>query len=141
MAGTRSEFTSAEQRFIAEDQAEGQRAAGHDGSESAFASTQQRQVIIEIFEIVDQTKSVVTMEIIFCRSLEERERLTERVAYLDMRLQEKDEEMKVSMRRSQLENKSLRSQLHNEQAKVRDIQHKLDLSGAEVHKHSDLMKY
>lgn len=52
-----------------------------------------------------------------------------------MRLQEKDEEMKVSMRRSQLENKALRTQLHSEQAKVRDLMHKLDLTAAEVRVH------
>lgn len=60
------------------------------------------------------------------RNLEERERLTERVAYLEMRLQEKDEEMKVSMRRSQLETKSMRAQVVLEHGRVRELQQKLE---------------
>lgn len=71
----------------------------------------------------------------FCaifRSLEEREKLSERVAFLELRLQEKDEEMKVSARRTQLEAKNLKSQLLAEQGKLKDIVHKLNTNEVAV---------
>lgn len=49
-----------------------------------------------------------------------------------MRLQEKDEEMKVISRRTQLEAKSLKSQLASEQAKVKDLFNKYDAISGEV---------
>lgn len=58
------------------------------------------------------------------RKLEERETLAGKVRYLEMRLAEKDEEIKLLTRKNALESKNFKSQLANEQQKIKDISHK-----------------
>lgn len=66
------------------------------------------------------------------RNLEEREKLSDRVVFLELRLQEKDEEMKLSSRRTQLEAKNLKTQLIAEQCKLKDILHKLEVNEVRI---------
>lgn len=49
-----------------------------------------------------------------------------------MRLQEKDDMIKVAARRSHLETKTAKSQMLIEHGKVRELQHKLDALSIEV---------
>lgn len=64
--------------------------------------------------------------------MEEREKLQERVRYLEVRIVEKDDEMKVLMRRIQLDAKNYKLQLNIEQNKSKDLQQRLEKSVQEV---------
>lgn len=69
---------------------------------------------------------------LFLRNLEEREKLTERVRNLEIRILEKDEEMKVLLRRSQLDSKNFKSQVSIEQNKNKELLIKLEKTTNEV---------
>lgn len=62
--------------------------------------------------------------------MEEREKLSDRVRYLEVRVTEKDDEMKVLLRRIQLDAKGFRSQLAAEHAKYKELQ--IKFSNGEV---------
>lgn len=66
--------------------------------------------------------------------MEEREKLQDRVQYLEVRIMEKDDEMKVLMRRIQLDAKNYKSQLTHEQNKSKDLQQRLEKNVQEVQK-------
>lgn len=59
-------------------------------------------------------------------------KLTEQVKDLQQSLVERDNELKLLARKYQLETKMLRSQLHQETAKGKDLQKKLDASNMEI---------
>lgn len=59
-------------------------------------------------------------------------KLTEQVKDLQQSLVERDNELKLFARKYQLETKMLRSQLHQETAKGKDLQKKLDASNMEI---------
>uniref|UniRef100_A0A1B0CN32 Lebercilin domain-containing protein n=2 Tax=Lutzomyia longipalpis TaxID=7200 RepID=A0A1B0CN32_LUTLO len=66
------------------------------------------------------------------KHLEEREKLTARVRELEGRLAEKDNDAKLLARKLQLEGKSFRNQLHQENLKYREVCQKLDKATSEV---------
>lgn len=67
-----------------------------------------------------------------CRHLEEREKLLERVKDLEHRLVDRDNDIKLLARKNQLDTKMLRTQLHQEQCKNREIQLKFDRVNMEI---------
>lgn len=70
------------------------------------------------------------------RKLEEREALADRVRYLETRLAEKDEEIKLLARKNSLMEKNLKSQLALEHQKRKEIGHKYEISLSESGKSS-----
>lgn len=70
------------------------------------------------------------------RKLEEREALTAKVRYMEIRLAEKDEEIKLLARKNSLMEKNLKSQLALEQQKLKEIGNKYEISLSESGKSS-----
>ncbi|XP_037905707.1 lebercilin-like protein isoform X2 [Hermetia illucens] len=68
------------------------------------------------------------------RNLEDRERLTERVRYLESRLNEKDNDVKLLARRIQLEAKNYKAQIYKEQQKYKQLIQKLEQARCDVDK-------
>uniref|UniRef100_A0A1B0EYJ6 Lebercilin domain-containing protein n=1 Tax=Phlebotomus papatasi TaxID=29031 RepID=A0A1B0EYJ6_PHLPP len=66
------------------------------------------------------------------RHLEDREKLSNRVKELEARLVEKDNDIKLMARKLQLESKSFRNQMHQENLKYREVCQKLDKATSEV---------
>lgn len=66
------------------------------------------------------------MASILHRNLEQRETLSGKVHYLELRLAEKEDEINLLIRKNHLETKNLKAQIHNEQKKVKEIQKKLE---------------
>lgn len=62
----------------------------------------------------------------FQRNLEDREKLTNRVRYMEIRLNEKDDEIKVLHRRLLLESKTYKTQVNAEHLKYKELNHKLE---------------
>lgn len=60
------------------------------------------------------------------RNLEDREKLAERVRDLDIRCMEKDEEIKLLVRRLQLETKNFKTQLSAEHLKYKELNNKYE---------------
>lgn len=60
--------------------------------------------------------------------MEERETLSGKVHYLQLRLVEKDDELKLLQRRNHLEAKNFKVQLINEQKKIKELCQKLEKS-------------
>lgn len=81
---------------------------------------------------LEKYKNLLILFFFFFRNLEEREKLQDRVRYLEVRILEKDDEMKVLMRRIQLDAKNYKSQLIVEQNKSKDLQQRLEKSVQEV---------
>lgn len=69
----------------------------------------------------------------FYRNLEARETLSGKVHYLELRLAEMDEEIKMLIRRNHLEAKNFKVQLHNEQKKYKILCQKLDNAATKMH--------
>lgn len=67
------------------------------------------------------------------RNLEARETLSGKVHYLQLRMAEKDEEIKMLMRRNHLEAKNFKAQLHNEQKKYKTLCQKLENASTKTH--------
>lgn len=68
------------------------------------------------------------------RKLEERETLANRVQYLEARIAEKDEEIKLLSRKNALMEKNLKSQLALEQQKLKEIGQKYEMTLVETGK-------
>lgn len=68
------------------------------------------------------------------RHLEERERLADRVRYLENRLMEKDNDAKLLSRRIQLDSKNFKAQLQQEMLKQRELAQKLERTQHEVNR-------
>ncbi|XP_055373522.1 lebercilin-like protein isoform X2 [Condylostylus longicornis] len=66
------------------------------------------------------------------KNLEERERLTERLNYLEQKLNEKENEMKLMARKLQLEKKSFKNQLQSEHSKYKDLLTRLEKTKTEL---------
>lgn len=66
------------------------------------------------------------------RQLENRVKLTEQVKELQQSLVERDNDLKMLARKNQLETKLLRSQFHQEHAKSKELQKKLDAANMEI---------
>ncbi|GAB0096192.1 uncharacterized protein DMENIID0001_116720 [Sergentomyia squamirostris] len=66
------------------------------------------------------------------RHLDEREKLTNRVKELEARLTEKDNDAKLVARKLQLETKSFRNQMHQENLKYREVCQKLEKATTEM---------
>lgn len=64
--------------------------------------------------------------LIFSSNLEEREKLQDRVRNLEVRILEKDEEMKLLLRRAQIEAKTLKTQVVTEQMRHKELQGRMD---------------
>lgn len=79
-----------------------------------------------ILSITDQNKHLLQLN--KDKSLEEREKLADRVKDLEQRLLDKDSDMKLLARRLQLETKAYKSNIHMEQQKYRDLLTKIELS-------------
>lgn len=58
--------------------------------------------------------------------MEQRETLSGKVHYLELRLAEKDEEIKILTRKNMLETKNYKTQLINEQKKCKEFQKQLE---------------
>lgn len=69
---------------------------------------------------------------LFLRHLEDREKLTERVKELEIRLQEKDNHTSLLNRRLQLETKNYKSHLQAEHHKSKDLSLKVEKSNEEI---------
>lgn len=67
------------------------------------------------------------------RNLESREVLSGKVHYLQLRMAEKDEEIKMLSRRNHLEAKNFKVQLHNEQKKYKNLCQKLGNTSTKTH--------
>lgn len=68
----------------------------------------------------------------FCRHLDEREKLTDRVRELEIRINERDNDLKLLARKHQLETKLLRSQVQQENQKYREMSQKLQKTSVEL---------
>lgn len=79
-----------------------------------------------ILTLTDQNKQLTTLN--KDKSLLERANLQERVKDLELRLVDKESEMKLLTRRLQLESKSYKSNLQMEQQKYRDLLMKIEMS-------------
>lgn len=64
--------------------------------------------------------------------MEDREKLTERVKELELRLQEKDGHMSLLNRKLQLESKNYKSHLQGEHHKAKDLSQKLEKANEEI---------
>lgn len=69
----------------------------------------------------------------FLRNLESRETLSGKVHYLELRMAEKDEQIKLLMRRNNLEAKNFKVQLHNEQKKYKTLCQKMENVTTKMH--------
>lgn len=67
------------------------------------------------------------------RNLECRDTLSGKVHYLELRLAEKDEQIKMLMRRNHLEAKNFKVHLHNEQKKYKALCQKLEKTPMKLH--------
>lgn len=85
-----------------------------------------------IFHVTDQNKHLLQLN--KDKNLEEREKLAERVKDLELRLLDKDSDMKMMARRLQLESKAYKSNLNVEQQKYRDLLAKIELSDFVLHR-------
>lgn len=84
-----------------------------------------------ILSVTDQNKHLLQLN--RDKHLEEREKLAERVRDLELRLLDKDNDMKLLARRLQLEAKAFKSNLHMEQQKYRDLVSKIEISDFMLH--------
>lgn len=71
--------------------------------------------------------------LLLCRQLESRETLSGKVHYLELRMAEKDDQIKMLMRRNHLEAKNFKVQLHNEQKKYKTLCQKLGNPATKMH--------
>uniref|UniRef100_A0A182Y2Z2 Lebercilin domain-containing protein n=1 Tax=Anopheles stephensi TaxID=30069 RepID=A0A182Y2Z2_ANOST len=85
-----------------------------------------------ILTITDQNKHLVQLN--KDKHLEERERLADRVRYLENRLMEKDNDAKLLARRLQLETKNFKAQLQQEVLKQREMAQKLERAHHEINR-------
>ncbi|XP_058053382.1 lebercilin-like protein [Anopheles bellator] len=85
-----------------------------------------------ILTITDQNKHLVQLN--KDKHLEERERLADRVRYLENRLMEKDNDTKLIARRLQLETKNFKAQLQQEVLKQREMAQKLERTHHEINR-------
>lgn len=74
------------------------------------------------------------------RHLEDREKLTERVKELELRLQEKDNHTSLLNRRLQLETKNYKSHLQGEHHKSKDLSLKLEKANEEILKLTSIIE-
>lgn len=91
-----------------------------------------------IITLSDQNKHL--MQLNKDRNLEERERLTERLKDLEQRLMDKDNDQRMLNRRLQLEMKSFKVQLGQENQKYRDCYGKLERAHAEIARLNNLIE-
>lgn len=84
-----------------------------------------------ILTVTDQNKHLLQLN--RDKNLEEREKLADRVKDLELRLLDKDNDMKLLARRLQLETKAYRTNLHMEQQKYRDLLSKIEISDYMLH--------
>lgn len=89
-------------------------------------ATKIKQKDTVILTLTDQNKQLVMLN--KDKSLLERANLQERVKELEMRVADKESEIKLLARRLQLEAKSYKSNLHMEQQKYRDLLMKIEMS-------------
>ncbi|KFB52931.1 AGAP005872-PA-like protein [Anopheles sinensis] len=85
-----------------------------------------------ILTITDQNKHLVQLN--KDKHLEERERLADRVRYLENRMMEKDNDAKLLARRLQLETKNFKAQLQQEVLKQREMAQKLERAHLEINR-------
>ncbi|XP_035786662.1 lebercilin-like isoform X1 [Anopheles albimanus] len=85
-----------------------------------------------ILTITDQNKHL--MQLNKDKHLEEREKLADRVRYLETRLMEKDNEAKLLARRLALETKNFKALLQQEVLKQREMAQKLDRAHYEINR-------
>ncbi|XP_053676423.1 uncharacterized protein LOC128726631 [Anopheles nili] len=85
-----------------------------------------------ILTITDQNKHL--MQLNKDKHLEERERLADRVRYLENRLMEKDNDAKLLARRLQLETKNFKAQMQQEVLKQREMAQKVERSHQEINR-------
>lgn len=83
-----------------------------------------------ILTITDQNKHLTQLN--KDKTLEEREKLTDRVKELEQKLVDKDNDLKLLARRLQIETKTYKNQLHAEQQKYRDLVSKLEQTHIEL---------
>ena len=91
-----------------------------------------------VLTISDQNKHL--MQLNKDRNLEERERLTDRLKDLEQRLIDKDNDAKLLARRLQLEVKSFKVQLQQENQKYRDCYGKLERAHVEISRLNNLLE-
>uniref|UniRef100_A0A182K1Y4 Lebercilin domain-containing protein n=1 Tax=Anopheles christyi TaxID=43041 RepID=A0A182K1Y4_9DIPT len=91
-----------------------------------------------ILTITDQNKHLVQLN--KDKHLEERERLADRVRYLENRLMEKDNDAKLLSRRIQLDSKNFKAQLQQELLKQRELAQKLERTQHEVNRLSSVIE-
>lgn len=91
-----------------------------------------------LLTISDQNKHL--MQLNKDRNLEERERLTDRLKDLEQRLLDKDNDAKLLARRLQLELKSFKVQLQQENQKYRDCYGKLERAHIEISRLNNLLE-
>ncbi|EDW33087.1 GL16066 [Drosophila persimilis] len=75
------------------------------------------------------------------RNLDERQKLQEKVRFLEQRIEEKDNDIKLMARKVQLESKNFRQQLLNEQKKSKELMLKLEKSRLEISGYRKLEEY
>ncbi|XP_034656009.1 uncharacterized protein LOC117893486 [Drosophila subobscura] len=75
------------------------------------------------------------------RNLDERQKLQEKVRFLEQRIEEKDNDIKLMARKVQLESKNFRQQLLNEQKKCKEMMLKLEKSKLEISGYRKLEEY
>lgn len=85
------------------------------------------------YVIITSIKYLLILKINY-RNLEERQRLTEKVHQLEQRVMEKENDLKMMARKMQIEAKTYKQNLQNEQRKTKDImlryeKARLELSG------------
>uniref|UniRef100_A0A182R138 Lebercilin domain-containing protein n=1 Tax=Anopheles farauti TaxID=69004 RepID=A0A182R138_9DIPT len=85
-----------------------------------------------ILTITDQNRHLVQLN--KDKHLEERERLADRVRYLENRLMENDRDAKLLARRLQLETKNFKAQLQQEALKQREMAQKLERTHHEINR-------
>lgn len=85
-----------------------------------------------ILTVTDQNKHLLQLN--KDKNLEEREKLADRVKDLELRLLDKDSDMKLLARRLQLETKAFKSNLNVEQQKYRDLLSKIEISDYMLHR-------
>lgn len=83
-----------------------------------------KQKDASLLALTDQNKHLIQLN--HNKNLEEREKLTNRVRYLELRLNEKDDEIKVLHRRLLLEAKTFKTQLNAEIVKNKELCHKFE---------------
>jgi hypothetical protein len=88
-----------------------------------------------ILTLTDQNKHLLFLN--KDKNLLERANLQERVKELEMRLADKESEIKLLARRLQLEAKSYKSNLHMEQQKYRDLLMKIEMSDFLLNRHEN----